>query len=772
MPTDPTDAADRQLILLADEPSETITISTACSLRVHDGECVVHVHGVPVFRYHADDATAARLAAVQLYDLRHATAVQLERLAGCDKRNLFRARQAWLDGGAQALVPKKRGPKAPRLGTQRERSIRAWQAQGVTAAEMGRRLGVHAATVRNALIRMGLPTSKRQARHRQQALLQAPVGDEVATAPSKIEVETERADASVTVGERWLPTSLDSDPDNRAIDRMLAYRGELADAAPLFKDRIGLSRVGVLLAVPLIVQSGVLEAAQEVYGDLGPAFYGLRTSLMTLLFLALLRIKNPESLKRHSPIELGWLLGLDRVPEVKTMRRKLLYLGEDAAPTEAFLRAMVQRRVNARQQALGFLYVDGHVRVYTGKADLPKAHVARMRISMPATQEAWVNDAEGAPLFFVTQEAHGQLVSELPGVLSEVRELLGDKRRVTVVFDRGGWSPQLFARMDAGGFDVLTYRKGKVQPLAADRFASFEVPGSRGREQYELADTEVEVGSGGRRLRMRQVTRRTVGRKGGEHQTHIVTTRRDLPAEQVAWRMFERWRQENFFKYMRQQFAIDALVQHGTENADDLRDVPNPAYNAVSKELADARRELRGLQAEYGDALATNDEKRRPTVRGLKIATGTAIGKPLRAAQQRVDDLTVTRAQVPKRVPIGSIKEDVLRLARSRKRLSDGLKMLAYQVETDLVTLVAPHYARAIHEGRPLVTSALQSSGDIEVHDGEIRVTLAPQASPHRTRAIAALCAELDATETQFPGTALRLRFGIAEPDRDKSALP
>ncbi len=68
----------------------------------------------------------------------------------------------------------------------------------------------------------------------------------------------------------------------------------------MFKDRIGLPRLGFLLAVPMIVQSGVLEAAQRVFGDIGPAFYGLRTSLMTLLLMALLRIKNPESLKRNS----------------------------------------------------------------------------------------------------------------------------------------------------------------------------------------------------------------------------------------------------------------------------------------------------------------------------------------------------------------------------------------------------------------------------------------------------------------------------------------
>ena len=760
-------STDRQIEMLREDPGDNVHINGACSVRVRHGECIVWVHGVPTFRFCEGDSAQARLAAVQLYEQNHASFVELQQLAGCDKRTLFRARQAWLEGGAASLVRGKPGPKGPRLGDKRERAVRQLHAQGVPANEIARRLSTSARTVRRAMQRMGLPTGGQRAGGWQGALAISTVPDPPVSDPPVAEltaasIPDESAAASVAPVE---PATLDPDPDDRVIDRMLACRGELLDAAPLFADRIGLSRLGVLLAVPLIVQSGVLEAARRVYGDIGPAFYGLRTSLMALLFIALLRIRNPESLKLHNPAELGWLLGLDRAPEMKTVRRKLMHLGEEAAPTEAFLRELVQRRVDARQQALGFLYVDGHVRVYSGRADLPKAHVARMRISLPATQELWVGDAEGAPLFFVTQQAHGQLVSELPGALAEVRELLGDDRRVTVVFDRGGWSPDLFARMDADGFDVLTYRKGKAATVAAELFSRCEVPGSQGRDHYDLADTEVVVGA--RRLAMRQVTRRTFSRRGDEHQTHIVTTRRDLPAVQVAWRMFERWRQENFFKYMRQQYAIDALVQYGTEPADPEGTVPNPAYKEATKRLTAARAELRKLQADYGEALDKNEEKKRRTVRGLKIATGTRIGKPLRAADKRVVELEAARAALPRRVPVGEVKDEVVQLARSRKRLSDGLKMLAYQVETDLVTLVTPHYRRADDDGRRLIAAALQSRGDLEVRDGELRVTLAPQSSPHRTRAVAALCQSLDATETRFPGTALRLRFGVHGMDRD-----
>jgi prepilin-type processing-associated H-X9-DG protein len=216
----------------------------------------------------------------------------------------------------------------------------------------------------------------------------------------------------------------------------MAYLGFLDDAAPLFRPGTRVPGAGVLLALPALIQGGVFECARKIYGSIGPAFYGLRTSILALLLMALLRIKRPEGLKEHPPDDLGRVLGLDRAPEVKTLRRKLTRLAAFGRAVE-FGRTLAERQVTLRGTAMGFLYVDGHVRVYHGKHQLPKAHVARMRLSMPATSDYWVNDMAGDPLFVVTAEANAGLVKMLPVVLGEVRSLVGE-RRITVVFDRGG----------------------------------------------------------------------------------------------------------------------------------------------------------------------------------------------------------------------------------------------------------------------------------------------------------------------------------------------
>ena len=380
-----------------------------------------------------------------------------------------------------------------------------------------------------------------------------------------------------------------------------------------------------------------------------------------------------------------------------------------------------------------------------------------MRLSMPATSDYWVNDTAGDTLFVVTAEANAGLVTMLPDILQEIRALLGS-RRVTVVFDRGGFSPRLFQQILAAGFDLLTYRKGRWRRLPARCFREHRTRVDGRTFTYVLADQEVRLLQG--KLRLRQVTRLT----DTGHQTPILTSRRDLSAARVAHGMFDRWRQENFFKYLREEFDLDALAEYATVPDDPMREVPNPAWARVDAQLSQAKAHVECLQAQLGLQALGNREQQRRTMRGFKIAYGK-LGRKIWDAWQRVADLSARRAQIPRRVPVQSVTpEPVVKLAPEIKHLTNLIKMVAYQAESELVRAVAPHYRRAEDEGRTLIQAALLSAADLEVTEKELRVTLLPQSSPHRTRAIAALCDQLNALDARFPGSGLRLRYAIHTP--------
>jgi hypothetical protein len=458
-------------------------------------------------------------------------------------------------------------------------------------------------------------------------------------------------------------------------------------------------------------------------------------------------------LKEHSPEDLGKVLGLDRAPEVKTLRRKLSRLAAFGRAAD-LARALARKRVEDRGTAMGFLYLDGHVRVYHGKRTLPKAHVARRRLAMPATTDYWINDMAGDPVFVVTAEANAGMVKMLPVVLEEVRAMVGE-RRITVVFDRGGFSPKLFLRLVAGGFDILTYRKGASPRVAKSKFSLCKGVIDGQKLSYMLADQEVHLLTG--KLRLRQVTRLR-----DDHQTPILTSRRDLLPVEVAFRMFERWRQENFFKYLREEYALDALVDYDVVPDNPDRDVPNPKRAESILKLQQAKAEFERLTAEYGaDAFMVAEQSEPPSHQ--KEAARKQLSKKMREAFDRITELEQKRSKIPARVPVAvATGKDVIKLDPERKLLTNLVKMIAYQSESDLVHLVSRHYKRASDEGRTLIQSALASSVDIEVTGDELRILLAPLSSPHRTRAIAELCKDLNQRPVVFPGSRLRLNFAAA----------
>ena len=771
-------------------PPDAIGINARCLLRTRDGQRAVLVAGVPIAHYAVGDAMAEAYAMVQLVAQGWADQNEVARAFGRSERSVRRYQRRFEGGGLAALGRPSGYPAGrPRLDRSRDQRVHKLRAQGKSQREIAEAVGVSDKAIRKQLRRLGWPPAKPA---QIELPLSGPAADANLSGPPATAAEPadplgpaadpNLSGSAATAAEAPDPPgpaadpnlsgsgaatddepfdfSADRDPSDRWFDRLLAKLGLLNDAVPLFRDGERVPRAGVLLALPAIGQSGIVEIAREVYGSIGPAFYGLRTTMVTLVFLALLRIKRPEALKEHAPPELGRLLGLDRAPEVKTLRRKLARLAELGRATELG-RQLAERRVQRFSDAMGFLYVDGHVRAYHGKRELPKTHVARMRIAMPATTDYWVNDAAGEPLFVVTAEANAGLVKMLPALCTDIRALVGD-RRVTIVFDRGGWSPSLFQKLIVDGFDILTYRKGNARKRLRWEFREHRAVLDGREVVYQLADHGIRLLGG--KLELRQVVRLS---DDGRHQTQVVTSRRDLPAIEVAYRMFERWRQENFFKYLRDEYALDALVDYQLDPADPHRDVPNPARAAIDTKLRAARTEVISLSARYGIAAMSNREAKRRTMRGFKIANAS-LARPVRDALRRYAALEARRAKLPRRIPVGEVIDgDVVKLAVERKHLTDVVKMVAYQAETDLVCRIGPHYRRADDEARTLVQSILANSGDIAVTATELCVTFAPLSSPHRTAALAALCAELDALAPRFPGTRLRVRYTVAAPKPD-----
>jgi len=534
---------------------------------------------------------------------------------------------------------------------------------------------------------------------------------------------------------------------------------------------------GLLLAIPALQTTCLLSCATQVFGCLPNGFYGLDTMLLEGVLRALAGQPRAEGATRVDPHALGRVLGLDRSPEVKTIRRKINILAATGRADEllaAMAAAHVTRLDESDPDLLAVFYVDGHVRAYQGGHKIAKTHLSRLKFPAPATVETWVSDAAGDPVLVVMAEPGASLAMELRRLLPDLRRAVGDDRRVLVGFDRGGWSPKLFAHMDGEGFDVLTWRKGSARDVDESLFTDLTYVDETGRgHTWRVADTTVDlpIDNDDGVFTMRQVSLTVPGTKTGREalgqdatrQIHILTTRTDLGVEQVIYRMGSRWRQENYFRYARMHFDLDSHDAYNTTCDDPTRLVPNPAKKKAHRVVLAAR-------ARYDRALAATDAamleaKSPPPGESVLISNQAhdALTAGLRAAEADLNATQETHRTIPARLPLGQVNPGQQVLDIQTKLITHAIRIAAFNTATTLARAVRVHtgYARANDEAHALVRQTLTGSGDIDLRDGVLTVKLDPLPTKRATTAIAQLCEHLTATHTLYPGTNLTLRYEV-----------
>jgi hypothetical protein len=550
----------------------------------------------------------------------------------------------------------------------------------------------------------------------------------------------------------------------------MASLGRAGPVASRFERCADVPRAGVLLALPALLATGLLRHTEE-HLALPRGYYGLVQVLVLMAFLALARIKSLEGLRYCAPGEWGKVLGLDRIPEVRTLREKLAHLGQEEL-VAAWAQELCQDWMAADPESVGTLYVDGHVRVYHGeKARLPRHYVSRQRLCLRATTDYWVNAADGQPFFVVhrpvdpgllqvlEEELVPRLEKEVPGQPTP-EQLAADPTRVrfTLVYDREGWSPGFMQRMQSRHIGVLTYHKypGADWPVA--EFGERVVRLVHGnQEPMHLAERRVKLSNG---LEVREI--RHLDAAG--HQTAIVTTHWGLTIEQVAASMFARWSQENFLAYMRQHYALDRLVSYQVEALPETTRVVNPAWRKLDRQRRSLSPRVNRKLAQFGALNLTAPVESK--VVEAYLQQKATLQQELQGLQTQLQELKAKLAQTSHHLPLKEVAEAERydRLSEGSKDLVDTIKLIAYRAETAMSHLVREHLPEGRREeARRLLQSLYASEADLVPDEaaGTLTVRLPYPANPLLGRAVEPLCAELTQTETVFPTTKLRLIYEL-----------
>jgi hypothetical protein len=721
----------------------------------------------PVFQHSDDDLPSFRMFTAQLCCQGACTQAEIIRAFGVSKNGVLRNVAKYRLEGIVRFYRRRRahGP----LVLTSEVSAHAQQLldRGHSRREVTEELGVKYDTLRKAInqgrLREKVPQPPADEDSQQLAASEPPV---VASDKSS------RSESDAAAGDEMGIAC------TRPCERVMAALGLLPGGATTqFQPCRDVSYGGVLCALPALAENGLFRHLETL--PVLSGYYAKLHVILLLAYMALCRIKAVDQLQYETPGELGKLMGLDRIPEVRCLRKKMSQLSQNEAPKQ-WAAVLSRDWMEQSPELAGMLYVDGHVRLYHGhQTQLPRRYVARQRLCLRGTTDYWVNDALGQPFFSVDRPVDHGLLEALrsdvvPRLLEDVpgqptaEQLQADPylNRLVILFDREAYSPAFFREMwQQHRIACITYHKYPKEAWPESWFTETQVTMPSGEiVTMKLAEMGSWIGSPNEGLWVREMRKLTAS----EHQTSLISTAYSQLGPQNAASLFSRWSQENFFRYAMEHYAIDALNEYRTEVIPGTNQpVVNPAWRELDRQSRSLKTKLTQRQARFA-ALTLHPQAEAKEIHnweGQKAGLQEQI-------EQLENELTGVRERMtstPKHLAWDALPEEQKfeRLAPSRKRLTDTVKMVAYRAETVLATIVREELSHE-DEARSLIRDLLRSDADILPHEDEgvLEVRLHTLANPRSNRATQHLLDFLNATEFTYPGTNLRLAYTLLDPPK------
>lgn len=551
------------------------------------------------------------------------------------------------------------------------------------------------------------------------------------------------------------------------LGRVCASLGLIDGVQPQFCNAADVANAGVLFAVPALLSNGLLHHVDDCF-HLPRGYYTLQQIFLLVAFLALCRIKCLEQLRYCAPGEWGKSLGLDRIPEVKTVREKIAILAGQSV--QQWSARVCKEWMETDPASAGVLYVDGHVRAYHGsRTVLPRHYVARQRLCLRATVDYWVNAMDGKPFFRINQAVDPGLLTVLrdeiiPRLLIDVpgqpspQQLQADAllHRFTIIVDREGYSPGNFKEMKLKRIAIVTYHKFADADWPAEEFIEHTDKRSAGETvTLLLAERGTRLSNG---LWVREIRKLT---ESG-HQTALLSTDYRSDLRPIAAELFSRWCQENFFKYMRENYNLDRLIDYRTEPIPDTTRVVNPRYRELEGQIRSSNSALSRRMQEFG-ALHLHGDIEAENV--WRFENNKAkLQEQIKNLTGKIEQLKQDRKNVPHHITVDQlpVEQRFDRLSTQSKHLIDTIKMIAYRAETSMAS-VLKEYLSDPEDARRLVKRICTGETDIIVDNQNktLLVRLHHQTCNSQDEAVRKLCEELNATESIFPGTDLRLVYKV-----------
>ena len=559
---------------------------------------------------------------------------------------------------------------------------------------------------------------------------------------------------------------------NNVLERVLAI--QTGASCPItFNNQTDLQHAGVLLALPALISQGLLRYEDEF--NLEKVYYPTSSIFLSLAILSLLRLKTLSAVDSLPSGELGKTIGLDRIPEVKTLRTRIVQFSQKTNINKWSMK-LSKDWMKDNTELSAVLYIDGHIKLYYGQeTSPPKRFVSRMRLCLSGTTDYWVNDVLGQPFFVVNKTISNGLIQTIKEFLldkfnSDVpnqptqQELEKNKyiSRYMLVFDREGYSPDFFYDLWQERISIATYKKNVTDKWDKAEFTEYTGTLPFGTQKtIALAERGVLLQNKGskKKLWVREI--RSNSKSG--HQTSIVTTNYTLSIIMIGLYMFARWSQENFFKYMMQEFGIDTLVSYFKEKITDTTLLINPEYRTLENARKKMTSKLNRVKAKFA-TLTLQFESIDEKAMEKYISKKDELKEDIEQKVAEIEKIKLQKKSIPRKIIYSELPEieKFDNVINQRKHFLDTIKLIAYRAETALSNM-AKEYMSHKDESRLLLKQIYKTDANLIVDSENQKLIVEIHRLAHWKDDIVLekLCAAMNDTETKFPDSNLTLNYKL-----------